>query len=969
MADPATLAPDQFRAWVQSQVDGTVQPPVADDLSRLPLTPDTRRTIEAASSLINAGMDQNALTESNRRLGLRPGVPFNLEQGASSGIRAQLSFDPDPINQFKVLARTYGTENVDVAEGNRFVIRNQINPLTGIREDFHVNPIGAEGGDVAGMAADALPFLVGVLGTKLGGRFGTRPLTRLAGGLIGGAVGTESTAGAETALTRLFAGNEIKPGSLAYERSKAALADMAIGTAMAGGAKVLTKAGQGALGLLGVSTGDTVTTRAASELAKRTGVKYPLTPGEASESRLLTRLEATARPSIGSTGVMGSFEEGKSKAEDELRRVFLGLPRTMSDDDLAAILPRSDATGQRVLGRLGQETTRLEGEVAAARGTAERIGTAEAQRVARVNLATPLEPTVVGEGLRAKTIGDFGSFKAAMGARYDAFEANPLVSDRIVSGNPLAKVGESIERDFFPQATRTKTAPGIILGTTTTVTTTEPLDAFVSSAARRAVDELKGLAGAQVSIADMKRIRTSIDNSVAEGVAIPGTDVKQLISLRERVTDAIRTSLGKLDPALLKEWDSLGADYAKGMQRFDRLGIRRMLVKEGEQGSIGNAQLARSVASGQPGALDTYNDFKTFFGATSPEFTSVQQLARESVLKGGLDEITEHVSGNTLRTRLRALDPEVATDLFGADKKELHKIGEALAGVQGNLDLAELRRLAANGTLTASAIPALAAAERDRATVWSSKLLRASAKGVEIDADVIKPSTVVRHITQLDPDDATRILGILADRPDVVEEVRQLAVEDLWGRVQAQLKGRHGVTSGLIESTLGNDTQRRTWRRLLGTGVVDDLLLLSKVVKPQELATRVFGSAGSMRATADITRLEQGGITETVITAAERMLIATLYTGPLKQAIVNLATPINQGRLLNTIVASAPFVERVAERFGEDATGIMEALRGFVEPRQTRQLQVEGRVQGQAPLNPATLTPAEFDVWVKSQTK
>jgi hypothetical protein len=93
------------------------------------------------------------------------------------------------------------------------------------------------------------------------------------------------------------------------------------------------------------------------------------------------------------------------------------------------------------------------------------------------------------------------------------------------------------------------------------------------------------------------------------------------------------------------------------------------------------------------------------------------------------------------------------------------------------------------------------------------------------------------------------------------------------------------------------------------------------------------------------------------------MLISTLYTGPLKQAVVNLATTQNQGRLLNAIIASAPFVERVGERFGADAGGVMGALRSIVEPRQITELQVKGAVPG---ADPGKMTPAQFNEWVKT---
>lgn len=929
----------------------------------LVLPRSVRAAIEApATPFLQGG------TTAEEMAGARDGVNFAPGRGASKAVRAALSFDSDRINQFKLLSKVYGMENVDV-KGGQFNIRNQTNPDTGKIEDFPVNPVGFDTGDIAGMAGDVLPVLAGAVGAKIGGARTERPILKVLSGLTGMALGQESAAGAQEAVSRWAQGNDIKPGSLAYERSIDAAKDMALGAFLAGGTKIASKAASAAAGAFGIETGSTATTEAAKQLADKTGVQYPLTPGQAAENKFLMRMEATAKPSIGSVGVMSRIDAEKSAAEDELRRVFLGLPRTLTDEQLAATLPKADITGQKVLGRLGTESLRLEGDVAKASAAVERTGTAEAQARAGVNLASPLEPTSVGTQLRAKAVGDFDAFKGAMGQRYEAFEANPEITNRVVPGDNLAKLGRQVENELFPQAQRTKTVPTGIVGPTgspitKTVTSIEPIDAFVASAAKRTVDGLKALEGARVGIADMKRIRTNLDNSIAEGIAIPGTDVKQLLTLREKLTDSIRDSLGKMNPKLLSQWDSLNTDYAKGMERFNRVGIRQMLVKEGETGSVGNAQLARSVGSGEPSALDRYNDFKQFYGSASPEFRSVQQLAREQVLQGSLSETSGYITGAQLRSNLRSLDPEVAKDLFGANKQELHRIGEVLSVAQGNLDVNELKKLASRGNLTAAMLPDLIAAESAKAKALGNSLIKAAAKGSYIGEEVLKPSQVVRNLTQMDPDQAVKVLGVLHDRPDLLHDVRSLAVEDLWSSVQANLKGRTGVTSGLIEESLGNEVQRRTWKVLLGNDVVDNLTKLGEVVKSGELGTRVFGSAGAMRATAETSELEKGGILSVASRAAQRMLIATLYTGSLNQSVINLATPQNQGRLLNAVIASTPFVEQVRERFGPDAPAVMQSLRSIAEPKQERGMRLEGRVQSGAPIDLRTLSPEEFDAWM-----
>lgn len=977
--DITVLAPEEFESRLQSWLGKPLKPPgtLTESDASASMQPDMQEAVLAASRQFPVNVP---MSEESARMGLREGVPFAGERGAPASVRAAMSFDKDTLNQYKLLNKVYGAGNVDLSDDGRFVVRNQVDPKTGLKEDFFVDPIGVDAGDIASLSSEVLPFIMAAVGARgLSGQ-ATRPLGKYLGSLIGGSAGYEAQTALQQVGSRFGQGESFKPGELAYERAKASLADMALGGLLSLGVKGATKATQGALGLLGVELGTTVkgipitsapskTVESARQLKERTGIDYPLSPGEASEAHILSRFEATAKPRFGSQGVMGEFEARKSAAEDELRRVHLGLPRKMSDEDLVNALPKADVTGQKVLGRLGTEALQLEGDVAKAKLNVQAIGTSEAQRTAGVSFGSTLEPTALGKSLRAKAAEDFAVHRKVFGDRYDEFFSKPEVMEQSVKGDSLAKGAREVEKDLTPSALKTSEvldydAYGNPIARDKK--SVERLEAFIAAKTKSTLDELKGLQGALVSVRDLKQIRTAIDSNIAEGVAIPGVDVKQLVTLKEKVTDAITDALGSMeDKSLLRQWQTLNKDFATDRARFDKRTIKRMLIPEGEPGSIGNAQLARSVASGEPTALDAYNDFKSFYGAASPEFRGIQQLAREQVLKGAKQETTDFVSGADLRSRLRHLDPEVATDLFGTSKQELHRIGEALSVAQGNLDLNELSKLAGSKTLTAQAIPGLIAAEQARAKAWGNRLIRSAAKGSAIETEVIKPSEVARNITQLDPDDADHVLGILSDRPDLIEDVRRLAVEDLWGRVQAQLKSRTGVTSTLIEQALGTEVQRRTWQRLLGKNVVEDLELLSKVVRSQELGTRSFGSAGQMATTADVGRAERGGVLNIAFEAAERTLLAALYFGTAKKAITNIATKNDQGRFLNAVVTSTPFIEHVLEDYGPiEGVEIMGALRSIVEPKQKQEMLIRGQIKGQPDFR--SMSKEQFDLWFRN---
>lgn len=948
-----------------------------DDLERLApgLDASTREAIFHVNEMLNKGLDQFMLSDHSLEMGLRPGVPFNPLRGAPNQVRSNLSFDPNVVNQFKILGQVYGLENVHFSKDERFVVRNQVNPSTGTKEDFFVDPVGIDMGDIASMSADVWPSIIAAITAKIGIKAGSRPGTKFLGGLAGMAVGTELTYATQQIRERLIAGNEIEPGTLAGERLQAALVDMTLGTFLAGGAKVGTKAVAGLLGGVGIRVGGETATVAATKKLAAKGINFPLTPGEAAESPTLMRLEATAKPSFGTVGLMGAIEAGKESAEAELKRIHLGLPRTMTDDELAAIMPKADVTGQRVLDRLGTEALRLEGNVAKATQALEQAGTTEAQALARVNLANPLESVPVGEALRNRTKSEFKTSGKILGDEYNEFFDRPEIAKKSFWGKSLAEAVDQTEAELTPSklvAKEVATVDRYGNPTSRTRIVQERIDKFINESVKRVLDGLKGLRNAAVGPADLKMIRTNIDDAIAEGIAIPGVNVAQLNALRNNVTGAIENSLRKAggSEALLTEWKSLNDRWAARQQRFDRTGIKQILIPEGEPGSIGNAALARSITAAEPGAaLDRYTEFKQFFGAASPEFQDIQRLTRERVLKGSLQEVNDYISGPKLRNALSNLDDEVAADLFGTSKKELHRIGEALSVAQGNLPVDKLTKLASTGSLTAEAIRDLAAANREQAKAWGNNLMKAAAKGSDIGVDTMKPSDVVNNLTQLDPDPARYVLGILSDRPDLLEDVRKLSVEELWGRVQTQLKSRKGVTSTAIAQALGDETQQRTWKTILGANVVEDLETLGKIVRPSELSTRAFSGAGQMRATGEITAVEKGGFMPIISKVAERLLVGAFYVGPGRQIVINMATKGQQGRLINAMVTSTPFVESVAKRFGDDAPGIMQSLRDIVEPQHARELTVEGKLTTGSEIDLRNLSEEEFKTYLRNTTK
>lgn len=931
---------DKFLEFVNS-----LQSEPTNEARTLPssVLPQTREAISQIQA--QAEPMQDMIGPEARRMGVKEGSFLDIRSGAPAGIRFRMGLDDNQLNQFKLLSGIYGQYRVDLSEEGRFIIRGS-KP----GEDLMVDPVGVEGGDAAEMASQAVPIVAGALAARLGLR-GKSPFGKFTLGVLGAALGAETTGGVQDWLVREANDNEVNVPEIAKRRAIMAATDAVLGTLAAGGAKVGSTVLEGLAGVAQIPVGTTGTKEAAKKLRKQTGVNFPLTPGQESESGVLLRLESMIGGRLGSAGVVDRMREAQTAAEDELKRVFLGLPRKMSDEDLMAALPRADLTGQNALRELSKISRKVEGDVADATTDILQTGTAEAQKLARVDLSSPLESAKVGSLVRSRAVGEFNTFHDEMGSRYDAFLSRPEIQARTVPGDELAKAATAMEKKLVPKSERSGTV--------------ETIDDFVPAKVRSFTDALKNLKGAQVSVDSMKQIRTSIDNAIKEGISIPGTDVAQLQSLKQGVETAITDALkGMPDKTLLSTWNGLKKDYSAGMSQFDKQGIREMLVNQGERGSIGDTALAESIIGNSPKANDQFIALKEFLGPTSPEFESLKQVARERTLKGALSSVDDFIDGGVLRRQIDNLRPEIAEELFGANKAELNRIGEVLSRARGKVDSNELVKLAQSKSLTAQKVAALEEAEFARTTAYNNKLIKAASRGA-LGEERIVPSEFVRHATQMDPGQAAKVMAGLNDTPELQREIRQLAIEDLWAKSRTGSLTKEQISPVALNKALQGEkgkTQEETWRTILGDDTVESLKTLVRVTTPREVDMKKF--SGSLGGQMDMMNMFTRGEVGTMKEVATRYLLGFLYSGPARRLVTNLATPTDRSRMINAVVASAPFVGGLVDRFGSDgALGAMAALRDVVEPLQKKELFIQGEIQD---FDPSQLSVDEFKAWLSN---
>lgn len=954
--NPLELSETEFESFIA----GLQSDPQSQSVAELPTQEPNPTGISVVPRSFKGG---ETVSPEGRRMGIRGGASLDVTTGADKWTRFKMGADENQLNQFKELAEKFGNENVDLSEDGKWIIRNQPSKYGG-KTDLMVDPAGMDWGDWAEIGSQAIPMVAGALAAYAFGKKGKSGITKAMSGILAGAAETALVGAGQDAFVRWVNENEKNLPEIGLKRAKMAAADVVLGTLLAGGTKAGLKFLEGVVGAIGIQTGETTATRAGQQLLKeRTGVKYPLTPGQESESKLLLRGEATAGGRLGSAGVFGEVLENQVAAENELRRVLLKLPRTMSDEQLEASLPRTDVFGESALRKLGSEAESAEAAVRSATDDLATTATKEAETLAGVNLSSPLNRTAVGGTVRERIKSDFETFKGGMRERYEDFLSRPEINKRIVSGDSIADAAKKVEEDFVPKVVKKEGAKKTIEGEIIEGGEKEVnLEEFVNSKFKTLLGGLKKMEGGRVAVKDLKNIRTSIDDAIAEGISIPGVDTASLKKLHQVLDDGITDSLKDLDPKLLQEWKGLTSDYAKGISRFDKQNIRRALVKEGERGSLGNTQLAESFIGDSPTSVDNYNALKEFLGEKSPEFLQLKQVARERALIRSKDGYTRHIDGDALKSQLKNLDPEVSQELFGANKDELLRIADILSKSKGKVDADELRRIASTGSLTAQKIKPLIDAEDARRVAYNNKLIKAAAKGT-INAERIDPRDFVRYATDMPPAEAAKVIGSLSDSPELLQEMRQLAVEDLWQKVRIRAGEGKIADANLIDEAIGDKTKQETWKLIIGDDTLTDLKAFANTIRKRSSSMKEFSGASKIGGANDMSRLAMHGEVGTIEELATRALFAFIYARPARRVVTNLATSSDWSRSINAIISSEPFIRETMERFGSDAPSVMTALADFVEPIQRKDLAIQGELKD---FDPTELSTEEFKEWLKN---
>lgn len=897
--------------------------PLARELSLAPLSEEAlnKQTQAYEQSRIRSAPQ----TESDfaAKVGARPGIPMDMENGIPFMQRLRLAVQPTAEEEEKALNAAYPGGKVRRNDYGWLIVETR--DENGKAKDVLVDPIGVDMGDLASLAA-TLPEIAGgaLSALKLGSR--APGVINAFKTLVATAVGSELAGAGKDVAVRTLEEGMIDPVEIGKRRAIGAGVGMGFEAVAGGAAKAVTKS-LSPFSNLGERQ---FNARAAQQFFKdKYGIALQLTPAEATGNTFLLKSEAQQMQKPGASLPFEKLIKEREQQISALQRAAMG--GDAPDEELA---------GERAMAVLGAKTAPLEQNVQRSAAQAS----AEASDELVTGIGAPVSKTDLGDQLRTRAEGLRDAYRAERDRLYGIVESDPRTQVKNISGDDLANEAKSL---LGKQVTVETTRPSPILGPTgkpVPITVTEVLEEFSEEGILPKIRALQRGRGQQFRLDELIKMRRSIDNDIAKGEAIPGVKNRELYKLRDSITNRIVTGLDAIDPALRQQWQDANDYVAREVGKFQRKGIAE-LFRDVEQGSyLGETALVDRVTGGGTGGgatnQDLYRAYRDFFGAKSPEMTGIQQSIRDETF--GRDKIEGFIDAKGFANRITRLAkdaPDAFNDAFGSNAAKLRNAARTLAVAEGStLPEKELIAAVNSGNLSSDSLRQMLSAQEVKDRAYRNELVKAVSEG-NLKPDTIKPTEFVGRVVfkkDTQPRDMQALLGMLSDRPDILEDIRRLTFKKVLddATIYSRSTGSKVYAAEDMERLLEDENMAKRLRTALGDSTFEDLKQLKDFLLPGQLVQQAAKSAGGMSAGSQIAGIWETGALKYADRAFRNFVVATMYTmRPVRKLLTNnLAGPEEQAAAVNLAIASTPFIEAMMEEFGPDVVkqGI-QSMRGSIQ--------------------------------------
>lgn len=867
----------------------------------------------ANSRLKVTQLSDSDLPTTAAKLGARPGIPFDTSTGVPWLTRIRSAAQPSSPEEFKALESAYGNVRAN-SYGNPVV---EVIGKDGKPMDLLVNPVGADFGDFIATLAQVPEVAGEIAGTLLSrGKGSFQPgvwqalktlVNSTAGGALGGGVkefGVRHLEGQPQNFDETF------DRQLGYG---------ALNLGLGAGVGIFTKAATKARTPFGNSPQLNFDARRAGEyLSQKFGKQLPMTPGELTGNSFLQRSEALALQKPGSSIPLEAIINERNQQISEIQTIMRG-----------GAVPDEEAAAARAMEMLGIKTQPMDEAVQQA-SQATRFQ-AEKELLDGISSSTgvlqPVNKLDLGSSIRSRA---FALREEALGPGskneqlYNEVFSNPLTKEKNIAGSDLAQDADDLIAKLPTKENTVQVIDYDNYGSAITrdIKGKEVIREFVPDGVMSKVRALSTLRGQQFRLDELMQMRREIDNDIAQGEAVKGLQTRYLTQVRSSLTKRIETGLNELDPKLLADWQAANKNYSEQAKRFQKRGIAEIFRDPEQPGVLNDIELVRRATAG-PNAGSYYRDYTDFFGATSAE---VQQL-RRAVADDVLDKspLTDSIDGAGFVRRLEDLAkdaPEVLKDVFGLTPARLRESGQVLAQLKkGNLPEDELQAAIASGNLSGVNLLYMMQRQADKDLAYRNEIIRDVATAM-LKPDKIKPTEFVQKFAfKAEPSDVQQVLGMLSDRPDVIEDIRRLTFKRVLD--DATLANRQGVevlSGQKIRDVLDNENSTKRLSAILGKDTFDDLMSIGTYLRAAEAQQGAFAAAGGMGGSAQVAKIVEQGDLRYVERALKNFLTATLYTSPaLRGYFGNRAiSPQGSATLVNYAIASAPFAQALLRTYGSE---------------------------------------------------
>lgn len=959
-----------------------------DEVSKiLGITPSQSNAVNtvqsATTTLDTRGVDPQSFPTTQRgtfvQRNKRPGIdlleepPVGFEGEDASGQKSDVEalryarqmvgtrLRENPEDQQKYLETIFGPGNVRMSDNRRPIV-TVFDPAKGQPIEFSflgekTTPVDVFSSAVA-TAPEAAGAMAGAaLGQKLPGRF-----LKFVGQSALGALGQETAA----ALRESFVSDD-PLSQIVKEQASDVPATAAIDLALTGGAKV---AGGLVKRLAGTSPSSELRegfSEARDFFKKEMGVDYPTSLAEETGWSLLGRAETAMSRNPGSSS---AFERLQKDKLNSFRQITQKLMASELDPTKVGMLNKlAEDVGQEAIDFLKSKLSPVQEATFAARNKAasevnrvimDEIGTATTQ-------ARELYPEKVGQSVREAVFREKDRFSTEAKRLYD--QARSLGgTDKVLDLSGLASKADALKREQASIVRKTNT-PTPTLGPTgqpvlLTTQATELVREFIPDKVISTLDEISSWKGAKASLDDLVKVRNSISDLIEAGQALPGIETKYLNKVRSEITDTIQTELGKIPGGQLKAaWEQAntfyreGAPGFKGAKDFERKEIARLFRDIDSGAFVADEAIVRNIGPTQ------YNAFKEFLGPNSPEFTRIKRAIADRLLPPMGDDL---VVGSQFLDGLETLVKDkraIAEDIFGADGvKRLRSLATTMEALQKSgsadlLDRAELQKLITSSPASVSReLTAMAARQRDLTKAYKSQILSDISSG-KLGDTFNSTEFVNRMYSDASPGEVKKVVGLLKDAPEKLDELRRKVTERILYEAQtgARVTEPTSITQGTearrssvkaLENIFGDGDNKAKMVELLGPDKVKGLENLAKLLRSGESAETAFKGASSFAASEQINKAISGGFLGYASHYIPQWIGSAIYSMDwLKKSvsagirggqagreglrsIIDLASDkgISEPALMRAIITSEPFNEMISQDFGSQANDVRSAI-------------------------------------------